>query len=164
MFSPLDLKPQMLSGTVPCLPAYILYMCVRHADYTNDDLKVHSLLSSTINGIKKVLKVSQEPVQTVAQSPVALDKLAPPLPLCVCVLPVTLSGTPISSPSRVRSANVRKHRPSWGPAATSLLSLCFQESLAAHWDRCCRCVPPLNQIRTHTLSPFQGSGAHNPGW
>ncbi|XP_057645310.1 unconventional myosin-Vb isoform X2 [Chionomys nivalis] len=51
-----DLKPHMLSGTVPCLPAYILYMCVRHADYTNDDLKVHSLLSSTINGIKKVLK------------------------------------------------------------------------------------------------------------
>lgn len=60
----LDLKPQMLSGTVPCLPAYILYMCIRHADYTNDDLKVHSLLSSTINGIKKVLKVSKPPVQT----------------------------------------------------------------------------------------------------
>lgn len=58
----LDLKPQMLSGTVPCLPAYILYMCIRHADYTNDDLKVHSLLSSTINGIKKVLKVGNEPV------------------------------------------------------------------------------------------------------
>ncbi|XP_012931424.1 unconventional myosin-Vb isoform X1 [Heterocephalus glaber] len=51
-----DLKPQMLSGTVPCLPAYILYMCIRHADYTNDDIKVHSLLTSTINGIKKVLK------------------------------------------------------------------------------------------------------------
>ncbi|XP_044537539.1 unconventional myosin-Vb [Gracilinanus agilis] len=51
-----DLKPQMLSGTVPCLPAYILYMCIRHADYVNDDLKVHSLLTSTINGIKKVLK------------------------------------------------------------------------------------------------------------
>nr|P70569.1 RecName: Full=Unconventional myosin-Vb; AltName: Full=Myosin heavy chain myr 6 [Rattus norvegicus]AAB38840.1 myr 6 myosin heavy chain [Rattus norvegicus] len=55
-----DLKPQMLSGTVPCLPAYILYMCIRHADYTNDDLKVHSLLSSTINGIKKVLKKHNE--------------------------------------------------------------------------------------------------------
>lgn len=53
-----DLKPQMLAGTVPCLPAYILYMCIRHADYINDDLKVHSLLTSTINGIKKVLKVS----------------------------------------------------------------------------------------------------------
>lgn len=52
-----ELKPQALAGTVPCLPAYILYMCVRHADHINDDLKVHSLLTSTINGIKKVLKV-----------------------------------------------------------------------------------------------------------
>ncbi|XP_075389346.1 unconventional myosin-Vb [Tenrec ecaudatus] len=51
-----ELKPQSLSGTVPCLPAYILYMCIRHADYINDDLKVHSLLTATINGIKKVLK------------------------------------------------------------------------------------------------------------
>ncbi|KAM5305478.1 unconventional myosin-Vb-like [Glossophaga mutica] len=51
-----ELKPQALVGTVPCLPAYILYMCIRHADHVNDDLKVHSLLTSTINGIKKVLK------------------------------------------------------------------------------------------------------------
>ncbi|XP_062828632.1 unconventional myosin-Vb isoform X4 [Anolis carolinensis] len=51
-----DLKPQTVSATVPCLPAYILYMCIRHADYINDDHKVHSLLTSTINGIKKVLK------------------------------------------------------------------------------------------------------------
>uniref|UniRef100_A0A8B9CSC2 Myosin VB n=1 Tax=Anser brachyrhynchus TaxID=132585 RepID=A0A8B9CSC2_9AVES len=51
-----DLKPQAVSATVPCLPAYILYMCIRHADYINDDQKVHSLLTSTINGIKKVLK------------------------------------------------------------------------------------------------------------
>ncbi|KAM4807530.1 unconventional myosin-Vb isoform 2-T2 [Rhinophrynus dorsalis] len=52
----IDLKPQLMSATVPCLPAYILFMCVRHADYVNDDQKVHSLLTSTINGIKKVLK------------------------------------------------------------------------------------------------------------
>uniref|UniRef100_A0A8C6JM22 Uncharacterized protein n=1 Tax=Melopsittacus undulatus TaxID=13146 RepID=A0A8C6JM22_MELUD len=52
----LDLKPQAVSATVPCLPAYILYMCIRHADYINDDQKVHSLLTSTINGIKKVLR------------------------------------------------------------------------------------------------------------
>ncbi|XP_010010706.1 PREDICTED: unconventional myosin-Vb-like, partial [Nestor notabilis] len=51
-----DLKPQAVSATVPCLPAYILFMCIRHADYINDDQKVHSLLTSTINGIKKVLK------------------------------------------------------------------------------------------------------------
>lgn len=53
-----DLKPQALVGAVPCLPAYILYMCIRHADYVNDDVKVHSLLTATINGIKRVLKVS----------------------------------------------------------------------------------------------------------
>lgn len=53
-----ELKPQTLAGSVPSLPAYILYMCIRHADYVNDDLRVHSLLTSTINGIKKVLKVS----------------------------------------------------------------------------------------------------------
>ncbi|XP_061873873.1 unconventional myosin-Vb isoform X2 [Colius striatus] len=52
----IDLKPQAVSATVPCLPAYILYMCIRHNDYINDDQKMHSLLTSTINGIKKVLK------------------------------------------------------------------------------------------------------------
>ncbi|XP_064411640.1 unconventional myosin-Vb [Latimeria chalumnae] len=52
----IDLKPQTVSATVPCVPAYLLFMCIRHADYLNDDQKVHSLLTSTINGIKKVLK------------------------------------------------------------------------------------------------------------
>uniref|UniRef100_A0A663FJK8 Unconventional myosin-Vb n=1 Tax=Aquila chrysaetos chrysaetos TaxID=223781 RepID=A0A663FJK8_AQUCH len=59
----LDLKPQAVSATVPCLPAYILYMCIRHADYINDDQKVHSLLTSTINGIKKVLKKHNDDFQ-----------------------------------------------------------------------------------------------------
>ncbi|CAH2296742.1 unconventional myosin-Vb isoform X2 [Pelobates cultripes] len=52
----IDLKPELMTATVPCLPAYILFMCIRHADYINDDQKVHSLLTTTINGIKKVLK------------------------------------------------------------------------------------------------------------
>uniref|UniRef100_A0AAY4CN59 Myosin VB n=1 Tax=Denticeps clupeoides TaxID=299321 RepID=A0AAY4CN59_9TELE len=51
-----DMKPNAVSATVPCLPAYILFMCIRHADYINDDQKVHSLLTATINAIKKVLK------------------------------------------------------------------------------------------------------------
>uniref|UniRef100_A0A670ZPJ9 Myosin VB n=1 Tax=Pseudonaja textilis TaxID=8673 RepID=A0A670ZPJ9_PSETE len=55
-----DLKPQTVSATVPCLPAYILFMCIRHADYINDDQKVHSLLTSTINSVKKVLKKHNE--------------------------------------------------------------------------------------------------------
>ncbi|XP_017163246.1 unconventional myosin-Vb isoform X3 [Poecilia reticulata] len=51
-----DIRPSTVSATVPCLPAYILFMCIRHADYINDDQKVVSLLTSSINGIKKVLK------------------------------------------------------------------------------------------------------------
>ncbi|KAK5623619.1 Unconventional myosin-Vb [Crenichthys baileyi] len=51
-----DIRPSAVSATVPCLPAYILFMCIRHADYINDDQKVESLLTSTINAIKKVLK------------------------------------------------------------------------------------------------------------
>ncbi|XP_069602893.1 unconventional myosin-Vb isoform X2 [Ranitomeya imitator] len=58
-----DLKPQLISTSVPCLPAYILFMCIRHADYINDDQKVHSLLTSTINGIKKVLKKHNDDFQ-----------------------------------------------------------------------------------------------------
>ena len=53
-----DLKPKTAAGLIPGLPAYILFMCVRHTDYINDDDKVKSLLTSTINGIKKVVKVS----------------------------------------------------------------------------------------------------------
>ncbi|XP_056399957.1 unconventional myosin-Vb isoform X2 [Hyla sarda] len=59
----IDLKPQSISTSVPCLPAYILFMCIRHADYVNDDQKVHSLLTSTINGIKKVLKKHNDDFQ-----------------------------------------------------------------------------------------------------
>ncbi|XP_041091229.1 unconventional myosin-Vb-like isoform X2 [Polyodon spathula] len=38
------------------LTTYILFMCIRHTDYMNDDQEVQSLLNSTINAIKKVLK------------------------------------------------------------------------------------------------------------
>lgn len=60
LFGVPDMKPHAVSATVPCLPAYILFMCIRHADYINDDQKVHSLLTSTINAIKKVLKVQTQ--------------------------------------------------------------------------------------------------------
>uniref|UniRef100_A0A8D0A372 Myosin VB n=1 Tax=Sander lucioperca TaxID=283035 RepID=A0A8D0A372_SANLU len=55
-----DVQPSMVSATVPCLPAYILFMCIRHADYINDDSKVESLLTATINAVKKVLKKNNE--------------------------------------------------------------------------------------------------------
>ena len=47
----------MAVNLIPGLPAYILFMCLRHADYVNDDEKVRTLLASTINCTKKILKV-----------------------------------------------------------------------------------------------------------
>ena len=52
----MDLKPRVAAGLLPGLPAYVLFMCVRHTDYVNDDEKVRSLLTNTINGIKKCVK------------------------------------------------------------------------------------------------------------
>ncbi|TMS13703.1 Unconventional myosin-Va [Larimichthys crocea] len=46
----LELKPRGVAvNLIPGLPAYILFMCLRHADYVNDDQKVRTLLTSTIN-------------------------------------------------------------------------------------------------------------------
>ena len=53
-----ELRPAMvLQYTPACLPAYILFMCMRHTDHMNDDEKVRSLLACAINSIKKVVKV-----------------------------------------------------------------------------------------------------------
>ena len=49
---------------LPGLPAYILFMCIRHTDFTNDDDKVRSLLTATINTIKKVIKKRHEDLDT----------------------------------------------------------------------------------------------------
>nr|XP_009296049.2 unconventional myosin-Va [Danio rerio] len=52
-----DLKPRGVAvNLVPGLPAYILFMCLRHADYANDDLRVSTLLNTSINSIKNTLK------------------------------------------------------------------------------------------------------------
>uniref|UniRef100_A0A8C2DCR7 Myosin VAa n=1 Tax=Cyprinus carpio TaxID=7962 RepID=A0A8C2DCR7_CYPCA len=50
----LELKPRGVAvNLIPGLPAYILFMCLRHADYINDDQKVRSLLTSVINILKR---------------------------------------------------------------------------------------------------------------
>lgn len=59
-----DLKPRMAVSLLPGLPAYILFMCIRHTDFTNDDDKVRSLLTATINTIKKVIKKRHEDLDT----------------------------------------------------------------------------------------------------
>ncbi|XP_034042752.1 unconventional myosin-Va isoform X2 [Thalassophryne amazonica] len=63
----LELKPRGVAvNLIPGLPAYILFMCVRHADYVNDDQKVRTLLTSTINSIKKILKKRGDEFETVS--------------------------------------------------------------------------------------------------
>ncbi|XP_062849399.1 unconventional myosin-Va [Trichomycterus rosablanca] len=52
-----ELKPKGVAvSVIPGLPAYILFMCLRHADYTNNDQKMCTLLNSSVSCIKNVLK------------------------------------------------------------------------------------------------------------
>ncbi|XP_051894260.1 unconventional myosin-Va-like [Pristis pectinata] len=52
-----DLKPQLDAlGVMPTLPAFIIFMCIRHADHTRDEQKAHSLFTAVLGGIKKVVK------------------------------------------------------------------------------------------------------------
>ncbi|XP_062860893.1 unconventional myosin-Va isoform X1 [Trichomycterus rosablanca] len=63
----LELKPRGVAvNLIPGLPAYILFMCLRHADYVNDDQKVRALLTSVINSIKKILKKRGDDFETVS--------------------------------------------------------------------------------------------------
>ncbi|XP_041853672.1 unconventional myosin-Vc [Melanotaenia boesemani] len=52
----LELKPKGVAvNMMPSLPAYILFMCVRHADYLNDEAKLKSLMNAVISAVKKVI-------------------------------------------------------------------------------------------------------------
>uniref|UniRef100_A0A8C3IYB6 Myosin VC n=1 Tax=Chrysemys picta bellii TaxID=8478 RepID=A0A8C3IYB6_CHRPI len=56
-----DLKPRgVVVNMIPGLPAYILFMCVRYADYLNDGDMLKSFMSITTNGIKQVIKEHAE--------------------------------------------------------------------------------------------------------
>ncbi|KAJ8002548.1 hypothetical protein DPEC_G00160050 [Dallia pectoralis] len=63
----LELKPRGVAvNLLPGLPAYILFMCLRHADNCNDDQRVSTLLNSTINSIKGVIKKKGDDFETVS--------------------------------------------------------------------------------------------------
>ncbi|XP_021239075.1 unconventional myosin-Vb-like [Numida meleagris] len=52
-----ELEPQALGKAVPCLPAYVLFMCIRRLDHEGDERRLHALLTTAIHAIKRVLKV-----------------------------------------------------------------------------------------------------------
>ncbi|XP_071452238.1 unconventional myosin-Va isoform X1 [Hetaerina americana] len=60
----IDLKPKLALTLLPGLPAYILFMCIRHTDFINDDDKVRSLLTTTINSIKRIIKKRHDDFDT----------------------------------------------------------------------------------------------------
>ncbi|KAM9814851.1 unconventional myosin-Vc isoform X1 [Syngnathus typhle] len=51
----LDLKPKGVAvNMIPVLPSYILFMCIRYADFMNDEEKLLSFMNATITAVKKV--------------------------------------------------------------------------------------------------------------
>ncbi|XP_050766755.1 unconventional myosin-Vb-like [Gymnogyps californianus] len=61
-----DYKPQSSPGALPDLPAYILFLCFRHADHCYDELRARSLLDAAIDAIKRVMKKHSDDFDMVA--------------------------------------------------------------------------------------------------
>ncbi|KAL2093411.1 hypothetical protein ACEWY4_010723 [Coilia grayii] len=62
-----DLRPRGVAvSMMPGLPAYILFMCLRHADHSNDDQRATTLLNATIHTIKTLIKRKGEDFETVS--------------------------------------------------------------------------------------------------
>merc|ERR1719381_313323 len=51
-----ELKPRLASQMLPGLPAYVLFMLIRHLDHINDDKNVRSLIQGAIAQVKKTIK------------------------------------------------------------------------------------------------------------
>ncbi|KRT84142.1 Myosin head, partial [Oryctes borbonicus] len=60
-----DLKPRTAVTLLPGLPAYIMFMCIRHTDFINDEDKVKALLSNFSICVKKVVKKRHEDFESV---------------------------------------------------------------------------------------------------
>ncbi|XP_076169169.1 dilute class unconventional myosin isoform X2 [Ptiloglossa arizonensis] len=56
----IDLKPRVAVTLLPGLPAYILFMCIRHTDCINDDTKVRLILTGYLNAVKRVVKKRED--------------------------------------------------------------------------------------------------------
>ncbi|XP_011605937.2 unconventional myosin-Vc [Takifugu rubripes] len=60
----LELKPKgVVVNMIPGLPAYILFMCIRHADYLSDEAKLKSLMNAVIGAVKQVISSFQKDVE-----------------------------------------------------------------------------------------------------
>uniref|UniRef100_A0ABM5EXW0 Unconventional myosin-Vc isoform X1 n=1 Tax=Pogona vitticeps TaxID=103695 RepID=A0ABM5EXW0_9SAUR len=63
----LELKPRgVVVNMIPDLPAHILFMCIRYADYLNDDGMLKSFMNMSISAIKQVIKEHAEDFEMLA--------------------------------------------------------------------------------------------------
>ncbi|XP_059058962.1 unconventional myosin-Va [Achroia grisella] len=58
-----DLKPKIAVTFLPGLPAYILFMMLRHMDHVDDEPKMHQLMKAVRTGVKKTLKRRADSVE-----------------------------------------------------------------------------------------------------
>ncbi|XP_013136576.1 PREDICTED: unconventional myosin-Va [Papilio polytes] len=59
----IDLKPRVAVTLLPGLPAYILFMMLRHMDHVDDEPKMHQLMKAVRTGVKKTLKKRTDSVE-----------------------------------------------------------------------------------------------------
>ncbi|XP_050358777.1 unconventional myosin-Va isoform X1 [Nymphalis io] len=58
-----ELKPRVATTLLPGLPAYILFMMLRHTDHVDDEPKMHQLIKAARTAVKKVIKRRAESVE-----------------------------------------------------------------------------------------------------
>ncbi|CAG9573728.1 unnamed protein product [Danaus chrysippus] len=58
-----DLKPRVAVTLLPGLPAYILFMMLRHTDHVDDEPKMHQLMRAIRIGVRKTLKKRADSVE-----------------------------------------------------------------------------------------------------
>lgn len=50
----INLKPSAFEGQIPCLPAHLLFMCLRYADHVKNEHQLTVLLEGIVKGIQQV--------------------------------------------------------------------------------------------------------------
>ncbi|XP_052757132.1 unconventional myosin-Va isoform X2 [Galleria mellonella] len=58
-----DLKPKVAVTLLPGLPAYIIFMMLRHMDHVDDEPKMHQMMKAVRTGVKKTLKRRADSVE-----------------------------------------------------------------------------------------------------
>ena len=56
----LDLRPESFHGLIPCLPAHMIFMCLRYLDHCNDQQKIAQFTEGIVMAIEQVMQVRNQ--------------------------------------------------------------------------------------------------------